>query len=411
MVPVVVILSFALSTVVNISNVQPRRDNTGKIMDCHDGNIAYENGTYWFYCMAYGLCNNLHDCATAACGGRLDHNVSLYSSPDLTSGSWNYEADLLPVSTRVQGTYYRPKVVYNSATGKHVLWINVLPRPGTPAPPPDFTKSSYLVATSSTGPKGPYTIVVKNVTMKHGEGGDFDVFVDDDGKAYVIYTSLASHHSISIAPLTSDYTESIPGANTDFLPGSTGGCYEAPGMFKRNDVYYATFGPCSCFGVGGSETYIYTAKTPLGPYTRVGSLGNAEKAQQNYVFQAPLADGTMAYVWTGDRWKSTPDGEKGHDFQFWQPLQFKATNSTNNGKFIKTTDGDAVYYFDGIKTVNHVPFCEMCEHNICSDLQIVPDSFLQNKTIGPAYNCSMDPSPIAPLMSPSTLPSFTLDLK
>ena len=30
-------------------------------------------------------------------------------------------------------------------------------------------------------------------------------------------------------------------------------------------------------------------------------LGNAEKSQQNYVFQAPLANGETAYVWTGDR--------------------------------------------------------------------------------------------------------------
>lgn len=60
---------------------------------------------------------------------------------------------------------------------------------------------------------------------------------------------------------------------------------------------------------------MYTAEHPLGPFTRRADLGNAEKSQQNYVFEAPLANGGTAYVWTGDRWKSTPDGEKAHDFQ------------------------------------------------------------------------------------------------
>ena len=82
-------------------------------------------------------------------------------------------------------------------------------------------------------------------------------------------------------------------------------------MFKRGSVYYALVSVCSCFGVGGADVWVYTATHPLGPYTRHADLGNAEKSQQNYVFQAPLAGGETAYVWTGDRWKSTPDGQKG----------------------------------------------------------------------------------------------------
>lgn len=70
-----------------ISNILPRRDVSGEIMDCHDGNIEYEGGVFLLYCMAYGPCHNTA-CATAQCGGRLDHNISLYTSPDLASGSW-----------------------------------------------------------------------------------------------------------------------------------------------------------------------------------------------------------------------------------------------------------------------------------------------------------------------------------
>lgn len=96
----------------------------------------------------------------------------------------------------------------------------------------------------------------------------------------------------------------------------------AAALFQRGSIYYAFVSICSCFGKGGADVWVFTASTALGPYTRHGDLGNAERAQQNYVFQAPLASGELVYVWTGDRWKSTPDGQKAHDFQFWQPLNF-----------------------------------------------------------------------------------------
>ena len=161
--------------------------------------------------MAYGPCHNTH-CATAACGGRLDHNVSIYRSKNLTSGSWEYVADLLPMDHRLSGTYYRPKTVFNPLTKQFVFWVNVLPRPSASAPP-DFSKSSYLVATSNA-PEGPFEVVQKNATVKHGEGGDFSLFVDDDHTGYIIYTSLASGHAISIAPLTPNFTDSVPAKNT-----------------------------------------------------------------------------------------------------------------------------------------------------------------------------------------------------
>eukprot|EP00035_Acanthoeca_spectabilis_P010325 m.182837 g.182837 ORF g.182837 m.182837 type:complete len:289 (+) comp14984_c0_seq5:392-1258(+) len=285
--------------------------------------------------MAYGDCVPTGR-ATPQCGGRLDHNISLYTSPNLTSGSWSYAGDLLPMASRPEGVYYRPKVVYSAATKLYVLWANWLP------PSRDFMQSQYLSATSPT-PAGPFTVQVRNITMAHTAGGDFSLFVDSDGGGYVVYTSLSAGHAESIAPLTPDYLNSVPAKNTGFLPGTTGGCYEAPAMFKRETTYWVLLGPCSCFGSGGSETYIYNSSAALGPYQKVGTLGNAEHAQQNYLSQIATATG-IAYLWTGDRWRSAPDHLKSHDFQFWQVLDFSTA------------------------------------------------------------------APIAPLASPATLPSFTLDI-
>jgi hypothetical protein len=48
-------------------------------------------------------------------------------------------------------------------------------------------QTGYAVATSPT-PQGPYTTVASTVNMAPGGGriGDYDVFVDDDGTAYVV---------------------------------------------------------------------------------------------------------------------------------------------------------------------------------------------------------------------------------
>jgi hypothetical protein len=45
------------AAMVNISNVEPRRDTSGEIMDMHDGNMHIgEDGTYYWYAAGYGGC-------------------------------------------------------------------------------------------------------------------------------------------------------------------------------------------------------------------------------------------------------------------------------------------------------------------------------------------------------------------
>ena len=41
---------------VNLSNVLPRRDSSGAIMDMHDGNVHVgSDGTYYWYAAGYGV--------------------------------------------------------------------------------------------------------------------------------------------------------------------------------------------------------------------------------------------------------------------------------------------------------------------------------------------------------------------
>jgi len=286
---------------VGVSNLRPRLDTEGKIVDAHDGCLHKFGDRYFLYGAAYGNTDGFGNSNRYRC----------YSSKDLVE--WKFEGEVLKDAP--EGVYYRPYVAFNKKTGKYVLWYNWYPR---------LWNGQYGVATSDT-PQGPYAIQNNNVKVAHATPGDLNLMVDEDGTGYLIYTSIANNHSISIEKLTPDFLATTL-ENSGFLAN---GC-EAPALFKRQKRYYALFDGCCCFGPEGSGAQVWIAEKPLGPYTQHGNInrdytGNPIiPAQQTFVAQLPISRGT-AYIWMGDRWGSRPDGVKGHDFQYWsRPLEFAA---------------------------------------------------------------------------------------
>jgi len=105
-------------------------------------------------------------------------------------------------------------------------------------------------------------------------------------------------------------------------------------------------------GLYGGGVAVLTAKHPLGPWTNVtesldpgcpmnkqekcssvGPKGPGGKpfpcnpttqAQQNYVITVPLANGSTAHIWTGDRWQQSRDKDYDEQPQTWLPLEFDA---------------------------------------------------------------------------------------
>ena len=151
-------------------------------------------------------------------------------------------------------------------------------------------------------------------------------------------------------------------------------------MFKRQGVYYSMFGHCCCFCAAGSDigerpscmhAYIacngcmlacigvYTASSPLGPWTTQQDIGcqvpaaavlwqqpevqacasaaelrggggynvGVARAVESMRTDPCMLSNGVEYLWTGDRWQSAPDKIKDHDFQYavglnssWQQL-------------------------------------------------------------------------------------------
>lgn len=298
-----------------ISNVAPRVDVNGNIVDAHDGCVQKFGDRYYLYGAAYGDTDGF---------GTTNH-YQCYSSPDMVT--WRLEGDML--QNAPTGVYYRPYVVYNAKTEKYVAWYNWYST---------LWDGQFGVATSDT-PNGPFTIQNTNVSVARSQTGDLNLMVDDDGAGYLIYTSALTastgDHAISIERLSDDYLSSTQ-QNSGVLAT---GC-EAPSLFKRGDTYYALFDSCCCFGPAGTGARVYTASSPLGTYTYRNNINRDAggtpiiAAQQTYVAQIPTENGTM-YMWMGDRWGSRPDGIKGHDFQYWAPLEF---DSAGNIAALQWTD-------------------------------------------------------------------------
>eukprot|EP00462_Mataza_sp_D1_P006741 CAMPEP_0175121810 /NCGR_PEP_ID=MMETSP0087-20121206/1369_1 /TAXON_ID=136419 /ORGANISM="Unknown Unknown, Strain D1" /LENGTH=240 /DNA_ID=CAMNT_0016403381 /DNA_START=119 /DNA_END=838 /DNA_ORIENTATION=- len=208
------------SSLVEISNTVPRRDASGELMDVHDGNIFFHDGLYHWFGMGYNNCTETtgvippFNCPGiyqkfGGCGFRTDHAVRYYSSPDLSS--WKLQSlNVLPVSSRPNGIYYRPKVVFNTQTKLFVLWVNLLPYSADESPLQVYPHAVYLVA-SSAQLAGPFVVRTKQAAVAHSGGGDFTVFIDTRDTrrtAYIAYDAWSNNHVVTIEQLTPDYLDS-----------------------------------------------------------------------------------------------------------------------------------------------------------------------------------------------------------
>ena len=70
---------------ITVSNVKPRTDINGNIIDAHGGRIVEFNKRYYWYSESYGNTN----------GFTTNNYYSCYSSDDLSS--WKFEGKLLTV--------------------------------------------------------------------------------------------------------------------------------------------------------------------------------------------------------------------------------------------------------------------------------------------------------------------------
>ena len=236
--------------------------------------------------------------------------VACYSSPDLVH--WTRQTDAL--SRQGSGDLAagriveRPKVIYNSTTGRYVLWTHI-------------DNTSYQdrragVATSTT-PCGPYTYLGSSSPLGH-QSRDLGLFKDDDGTAYLMHDDPAG--SLRIDRLSADYTTAQTAVAS--FPE-----LEAPAIAKVGGRYFLLGSHLT--GWGTNDNVYATATSLSGPwsaFTNVAPAGTRTyNSQTSFLLPVTGSAGT-GYVYLGDRWNS---GDLNASLPVWLPISLTAAGTAS----------------------------------------------------------------------------------
>ena len=339
------LLASAGAKVVTLSNLRLPLDTNGDPLLTGELSVLTYNSTYYFYFNNWGGCPGVDCCPTATgcasccfagptdpCVYTSNHSVVLYSTSDFQQ--WTPHGEVLGVAARRPGIEFRPQVVFCPSTQLFLMYYE--DRWSTGSNP------GYALAAAPT-PAGPFVTVRDSVKMG-GEGrvGDYDVFVDPaTATAYHVRTGL------SIQRLAANFS-APEGSAVNVRNGGV----EGPAMFERQGTYYLLCGQGCCACRGGSNVLVYTASSPLGPFTLQGDVGSnrtaghvfdahspynyVTRAQQSKVVQVPSASGgEVQYLWIGNAWV-TSGGARNADLLYFAVLQFDAAGRVQQMEYSDT---------------------------------------------------------------------------
>ncbi|MCH5716459.1 family 43 glycosylhydrolase [Niabella hibiscisoli] len=146
---------------------------------------------------------------------------------------------------------------------------------------------------------------------------DMTLFVDDDNKAYHIYSS-EENLTLHIAELSDDYTQHTG----KYIRIAPAGHNEAPAIFKRNGKYYMITSGCTGWDPNAARLLVadqIMGEWKLLPNPCVGD-GADKTFQSQGTYILPVAGKKDAFIFMADRWrpKNPIDGR-----YVWLPVQFK----------------------------------------------------------------------------------------
>lgn len=331
-------------------------DNRGQHLNAHGGGVMKHGDTYYLYG------EHKADTTSSAMVG-----VTCYSSKNLAD--WTFEGVALSVTDQPghdleRGCILeRPKVVYNAKTGKFVMWFHLeLKDQG-------YWEARYGVAVSDS-PVGPFRFLrsgrvnpgkyavsctrqdlakldtlnavhfqtwwtpewreavetgmfMKRDAEAHAQDGrtfiagqmarDQTVYIDDDGRAYHIYSS-EENLTLQVAELTDDYT-----AHTGrYARVAPGGMNEAPALFKKDSTYWMITSGCT--GWEPNEARMFSAPSIWGPWQQHANPCVGPNADKTFggqsTFILPVND---KFIFMADIWKPNHPSDARY---IWLPIQF-----------------------------------------------------------------------------------------
>ncbi|AYD48251.1 glycoside hydrolase family 43 protein [Arachidicoccus soli] len=267
-------------------------DTNDDLINAHGGSIIYYKHTYYWFGEKRGDADS--------------HGVSVYASKDL----YNWEPKGLAftpskntASPIAEGCIMeRPKVIYNKKTKKFVLWFHLeLRGKGYRAAEVGVAESDHIT--------GPYKYV-RSFRPNGNMSRDMTIFVDDNGKAYEIYSSR-ENYDMRIVALTEDYLNVTPKDSLLFSQHR-----EAPAVFKYKYQYYLITSACT--GWAPNEAELRVADNLYGPWKVVGNPMEGGKSKTTFngqpAFILPVPNKKNCFIYVGDKWN--PQNLKDSRYQF-----------------------------------------------------------------------------------------------
>ncbi|CRK18681.1 hypothetical protein BN1708_012442 [Verticillium longisporum] len=267
--------------------------NTGEHVQAHGHGLIEVDGTY------YMIGEDKTD-------GTYFQNVNCYSSKDLIE--WSYEGALLSRTTEAgdlgpERIVERPKVIFNDATNKYVLYLHI--------DSPDYKDARVGVATGDTV-CGKYEYIDSFRPLGF-QSRDMGLFKDDDGKGYLLTEDR--EFGTRIIALTEDYL------NVTEVTFEWAYFAESPAVLKKNGHYFI-FGSHLTGWNPNDNVYSFATSLsgPWSEWTEFAPVGsNTYRSQVSYI--QPLGNGDAIYI--GDRWVSSNLAASTY---IWLPLKVSSTD-------------------------------------------------------------------------------------
>ena len=315
---------------VSIANNTDWLDLHGRPVLAHDGHITRVQDTFYWYGSSYA--GNPKGKYGTAAGFAVWNGIQAYSSQDLVA--WKYEGVALPRPAKgwgAVGSVGRAHVIYNDKTRKYVMWYWYHTH---------YPTVFVMVATSDK-PVGPFKVMgAREVGSQTGFGSDLNVFKDDDGKAYLVYTDHHTYdkkvrfgkgrhkYAILVDSLTDDYLASNKDGAVAIASGG-----EAPAMIRYK-------GKCiiAASGVQGwnpTETTYVLADSPLGPYSKPGVMTEKKTwgGQITSFLYIRESDTLMAMC---DQWWTPDKTDLNKSRYLWLPVRLSVKNGIAKMEYHKS---------------------------------------------------------------------------